>query len=67
VVSDELDGKTTDNEGVLRPRWAQTFSLKEAIEQNKISRIYLGVHWVFDAEGGDQVGSAIAKKAIATF
>jgi membrane-associated phospholipid phosphatase len=67
VVSDEFDGKTTDNEGVTRPRWQQTFSLKEAIEQNKISRIYLGVHWSFDAEGGELVGSEIAKKVIAAF
>jgi membrane-associated phospholipid phosphatase len=66
-VSDEFDGKTTDNEGITRPRWEQTFSLKEGIEQNKISRIYLGVHWIFDAEGGETVGTAIAKKAVALF
>jgi membrane-associated phospholipid phosphatase len=67
MVSDEFNGTTTDNDGVVRPRWEQTFSLKEAIEQNKISRIYLGVHWSFDAEGGDVVGSAIAKKTVAAF
>ena len=43
-MSDEFNGLTTDNEGVIRPAWKQTFTLKEAIEQNKISRIYLGVH-----------------------
>jgi membrane-associated phospholipid phosphatase len=58
---------TTDNRGVMRPRWQQTFTLKQAIEQNKISRIYLGVHWSFDADGGEQVGAAIAAKAIAAF
>lgn len=66
-VSDEFNGITTDNEGILRPIWQQTFTLKEAIEQNKISRIYLGVHWIFDATGGATVGKAIALKTIATF
>lgn len=66
-VSDEFNAKTTDNNGVVRPRWEQTFTLKEAIEQNKISRIYLGVHWIFDADGGEAVGKAVAAKAIAAF
>lgn len=66
-VSDEFNNSTTDHEGVLRPRWEQTFSLKTAIEQNKISRIYLGVHWIFDASGGEEVGEAIAAKAVAAF
>jgi len=66
-VSDEFNGTTTDHEGITRPEWKQTFSLKEGIEQNKISRIYLGVHWAFDADGGEAVGSAIANKAVTTF
>jgi membrane-associated phospholipid phosphatase len=66
-VSDEFNNSTTDNEGITRPRWEQTFSLKTAIEQNKISRIYLGVHWIFDASGGEAVGKAIAAKAITAF
>lgn len=66
-TSDEFNGMTTNNEGVTRPRWQQTFTLKDAIEQNKISRIYLGVHWIFDAEGGETVGKAVAAKAIAAF
>lgn len=66
-VSDEFNGTTVDNDGILRPRWEQTFSLQEAIEQNKISRIYLGVHWIFDATGGETVGKAIADKAVAAF
>jgi hypothetical protein len=66
-VSDEFNGDTLDNEGIRRPAWAQTLSLQDAIEQNKISRIYLGVHWIFDATGGDTVGKAIADKVIAAF
>lgn len=61
-VSDEFDGKTTDNAGVVRPRFEETFTLRKAIEDNEISRIYLGVHWIFDATGGAVVGEAIANK-----
>ena len=66
-ISDEFNGQTSDNTGALRPVWEQTFTLQEAIEQNKISRIYLGVHWDFDASGGETVGKAIAQKVIAAF
>ena len=66
-VSDEFNDTTTDNQGVVRPKWQQTFSLKEAIAQNKISRIYLGVHWIFDADGGEEVGKAVAAKVVAAF
>ena len=66
-VSDEFNGTTTDSHGAARPRLVRTFNLQEAIDENKISRIYLGVHWDFDAEGGDFVGSAVAKKVLAKF
>ncbi len=74
-VSEEFSGKrndtfnpgTTDNTGALRPRWEQTFDLAEAIRQNKVSRIFLGVHWDFDATGGEEVGKAIAAKTIGMF
>ena len=66
-VSDEFDGTTTDNTGATRPRWEQAFTLREAIEQNKISRIYLGVHWIFDATGGEKVGVAVSEKVTPAF
>ena len=66
-VSDEFNGKTTDNTGAARPRYAANFTLREAIEENKISRIYLGVHWIFDATGGETVGKAVASKVIEGF
>ena len=66
-ISDEFNGLTTDNTGAARPVWEQTISLMKAIEQNKISRIYLGVHWSFDASGGETVGKAVAAKAVAAF
>lgn len=66
-ASDEFNGVTTDNTGTTRPKWEQTFTLREAIEQNNISRIYLGVHWQFDATGGEIVGKAIANKVSDAF
>ena len=66
-ISDEFNGKTTDNTGATRPEWEATFTLREAIEQNKISRIYLGVHWIFDATGGEIVGKAVSDKVVIAF
>jgi vanadium-dependent haloperoxidase-like protein len=50
-VSDELDGINTDNKGTVRPRHRRNFpgGLWQMIEENGRSRVYLGVHWVFDA------------------
>ena len=65
--SGEFNGTTTDNLGAIRPAWEQTFTLKEAIEQNNISRIYLGVHWRFDASGGEKLGKAVADAVVPKF
>lgn len=60
-VSDELNGVTTDNFGVVRPRVPRTFqTLSQAEEENGQSRIYLGIHWSFDKTAGIQSGRAIA-------
>jgi hypothetical protein len=66
-VSDEFNGVTTDNNGVTRPKYQDTFNLEKAIAENNISRIYLGVHWIFDATGGEKVGTAIANKVSNVF
>lgn len=48
-VSDELDGMALDVDGSVRTRVAKTFdSFAEAVWENSVSRIYLGVHWRFD-------------------
>lgn len=50
-VSDEFNGRNRDNDGTVRPRHTRAFSggLWDMIIENAISRIMLGVHWIFDA------------------
>ena len=50
-VSEEFNGVNTDNKGTVRPRHSRNFpnGLWQMIEENGRSRVYLGVHWVFDA------------------
>jgi vanadium chloroperoxidase len=49
-VSDELDGKQEGTDGILRPRHNRQFpSVWRAMIENGESRIWLGVHWRFDA------------------
>jgi hypothetical protein len=50
-VSDEMNGATQDNQGNVRPRHLRKFDdgLWQMIEENGFSRVYLGVHWSFDA------------------
>ena len=49
-VSEELNGVSVDNTGTVRPRHARNFpgGLWQMIEENSRSRVFLGVHWVFD-------------------
>lgn len=51
VISDEFNGLNRDNQGTVRPRHAREFGkgLWAMILENALSRIFLGVHWIFDA------------------
>ena len=61
-VSDELNGVTTDWQGNVRPLRPRRFtSLHAAALENARSRIYLGIHWQFDADEGVACGDAIAE------
>ncbi len=50
-VSDEHNGVSKDNKGTVRPRHVRNFpdGLWDMIIENGRSRVWLGVHWVFDA------------------
>lgn len=54
-VSEEFNGETADNTGTVRPRHERKFSggLWDMIIENGRSRVFLGVHWVFDAFAED--------------
>jgi len=51
LESDEFNGVNTDNQGAVRPRHLHEFpdGLWQMIIENGLSRVDLGVHWVFDA------------------
>ncbi len=56
-VSDEYNGSNQDNRGTTRPLHRRKFEnggLWQMIEENGRSRVYLGVHWVFDAFAVDE-------------
>jgi hypothetical protein len=60
-VSDEFNGITRDNLGNVRPRRPRTFrSLSAASDENAVSRIFLGIHWFFDATEGQTQGERVA-------
>jgi hypothetical protein len=59
--SDEFNGETRGNDGVVRPRMSRSFdSLSQAEEENGQSRIYLGIHWSFDKTEGIAQGRRVA-------
>ena len=66
LVSDELNGESAGATGV-RPFHRRSLTLGDAIDENVLSRVYLGVHWRFDGRKGEQIGAEIAEKIAAVF
>ncbi|MCK1735885.1 phosphatase PAP2 family protein [Bradyrhizobium sp. 138] len=49
LVSDELNGLSHDSDGTRRTRHLRRYDrLLDAMYENAVSRVYLGVHWRFD-------------------
>jgi vanadium chloroperoxidase len=65
-VSEELNGTTKDNAGNVRPRHARAFpqGLWQMIVENGLSRVFLGVHWSFDAFAVNATGQPDLTKNI---
>ena len=61
-LSDEYNGLNRDSNGIgNRPKHPVTFlSFTAAEAENGKSRVYLGIHWQFDADDGIKQGNAVA-------
>jgi membrane-associated phospholipid phosphatase len=60
-VSDEYNGVNRGPTGDLRPYVRRSFASFEAAEaENAQSRIWLGIHWQFDADDGRDQGHKVA-------
>lgn len=65
-ISDEFNGQNFSDTGVLMPLEPVTFpSLTAADQSNAESRIWVGVHWQFDADMGDAAGISMADFVLA--
>jgi hypothetical protein len=61
IVSDEFNTITVDQNGIPRPLLPRSYdSFSQASGENAISRIYLGIHFHFDAVEGIRTGDSIA-------
>jgi PAP2 superfamily len=60
-VSDEWNGKNKDVDGNIRPLTPASYkSFTEAEWENAQSRLYMGIHWQFDAVEGIKQGNRVA-------
>jgi hypothetical protein len=61
IISDEFNTITVDQNGVPRPLVARSYtSFSQAAAENAESRVYLGIHFQFDADNGLKQGTQIA-------
>src|SRR5262249_50652365 len=61
IGSDEFNGITKDQNGNVRPVGYRSFtSFSQAAQENAMGRIFLGIHWIFDATNGIQQGQEVA-------
>jgi hypothetical protein len=61
IISDEFNTITIDQNGHIRPLLPRTYNyFSQMAGENAQSRIYLGIHWQFDAVEGIRSGDEIA-------
>jgi hypothetical protein len=66
--SDEFNGVNKDVDGTVRPKRQRSFnSFTQALLENARSRIYLGIHYQFDAYEGVDAGIKIANYVFNNF
>lgn len=64
-ISDEYNGEGVDPLGVPRPLVPVRFqNLAEAQRLNGLSRIYNGVHWLWDDTAGQNMGESVAQHVV---
>lgn len=59
IVSDEFSGRAIDADGSLRPRHVRTLTLGQAIRENALGRLYLGVNWRSAIVEGVRLGLSV--------
>ncbi len=60
IISDEFNTITVDQNGQPRPLLPRTFNFfSQMAGENAQSRVYLGIHWEFDAVNGIRSGDGI--------
>jgi hypothetical protein len=61
-VSDELDGRSHDADGTRRTQHLRKYTrLIDAMYENAVSRVYLGVHWRFDGTTATDAAGLLAQ------
>jgi hypothetical protein len=66
-VSDEFNGINRDEFGNVRKRRVAKYAnFDDAEWENAESRVWMGVHWQFDADDGRTAGNAVGKAVIET-
>jgi hypothetical protein len=65
LASDELDARTSDADGGRRTSHRRGLTLAQAIHENALAHVYLGVQWPMDAVEGLRLGSDVLAKLLA--
>lgn len=66
MISEEYDGEGVDPLGVPRPLVPSRYvTIDQAQAENGLSRVYNGVHWLWDDVAGQDMGEGVAQSVFA--